>query len=275
MTTADGRGVYLSGDRWSATIAVTSEASGVTSVASGRGFFVVTVAGQQARRYSQDGDPPSGTPIGSARVAIPNPRDPAVVWLVEAVDGRDWVRTVTRGIAFATRGRPVPSGWTVVGAGMLGLILQRSGGGLAGWDPWVGGDVAPITPTGMFLAADRRAVAWWDAGVVVIDTSPFGGRREARVAGEIVDGAFSPDGKRLALLSREGAGWRIQVLGSAAAADTGFIAEVAGPPSFGWTADGHVIVTPAGEVEYRYDPDSGLLARSDRRLAAAHDTGGG
>ncbi len=268
VPTSDGRGVFISTSRWSGTIEVAPELGRVTSVASARGFVVVTLSSGQVRRYSRS--EADGTPLGAAELVLSNVRDPSVAWAVQNIGSVQ----VVRGIAAASHPEPmalqVPDGWRVVGATWRGLVLtgHDSGSGIAVWEVWDDAPPVVIDAAGRFLASNRRSVAWFRDGRVIQSAGPFGEQSLVPMPDTVVAAAFSPDARHLAVVarSREGPGWNVRLVIGGHDVDDGFVVPSVAPPALGWTADGMLLVDRGGPVEYRYDPLGRSLTTSSPDL---------
>jgi hypothetical protein len=188
-----------------------------------RGRAVVVVRGGVAHAATGQPGRPAAR-LGRASYALAS-ADPRRVWLVEQTGDPDhWFRVREVVVDGARPGRaPVPPS-PVVARGVLplaqrpvagapgGLLLEvvGPGGGLAVWDPRTGRlrhrfDTGASVPV---VAASGRRVAWVDGSVLRLGDLATG--REQVVApppgtdGFAAPGAFSPDGRALAAITRGG-----------------------------------------------------------------------
>jgi hypothetical protein len=182
-----------------------------------RNGVVVAVRGGVAYAAAgRDGRGPA-VPLGPASYALASAR-PGRVWLVEETGDPDrWfrVREVAPGRAAAAApaaGGALPLGRRPVAATPGGLLVQLVGpvGGLAIWDPAtgrLGRRLAGGTPPTV-VAASGRAVAWVEGSALhLADLMSGRDRMVAPPAGSegfAAPGAFSPDGRTLAAVTRVG-----------------------------------------------------------------------
>jgi hypothetical protein len=179
-----------------------------------RGGFAYATAGPAGRRVA---------PLGPASYALASAR-PGRVWLVEETGDPDrWfrVREValggTRTAPLAPRGT-LPLGSRPVAATPGGLVVHLVGSaeGLAVWDPGTGrlerrlavGAPLAAGATLAVVAARGRAVAWVEEGTLHLGDLATGRDRvvppPTGTDGFAAPGAFSPDGRTLAAVTRGG-----------------------------------------------------------------------
>jgi hypothetical protein len=185
-----------------------------------RGRTVVVVRGGVA--YMATGQPGRpATRLGRASYALAS-ADPRRVWLVEETGHPDrWFRVrevVVDGVGpgrVAARGT-LPLAQRPVAGAPPGLLLEvvGPGGGLAVWDPRTGrlrhrfDAGSPVT----LVAASGRRVAWVEGSTLRL--GDLAGGRQRVVApppgtgGFAAPGAFSPDGRALATITRAGSSIR-------------------------------------------------------------------
>jgi hypothetical protein len=182
-----------------------------------RDGVVVAVRGGVA--YAATGQPGRpATRLGPASFALAS-ADPREVWLVEETGDPDrWFRVrelavgrVRSGTSASARGT-LPLGRRPVAAAPGGLLLDviGPGGGLAVWDPRTGrlrhrfDTSSPVT----VVAVSGRLVAWVEESTLHLGDLASGHQRmvaaPADSDGFAPAGAFSPDGRLLAVVTRVG-----------------------------------------------------------------------
>jgi hypothetical protein len=180
-----------------------------------RDGVVVAVRGGVAYTASARPGRPA-TPLGPAAYAVAS-ASPGRVWLVEETgDPERWFRLHEVGLGPAATG-PAARGVLPLGrrpvTGVAGGLLVHDvsdGGGLAVWDPDTGRLgrrlAAAATLTG--VAARGRAVAWVEGAVLHLGDLATGRDRVVvpppGTDGFAAPGAFSPDGRTLAAVTRSG-----------------------------------------------------------------------
>jgi hypothetical protein len=228
LAEATGTSLFLDGDdgllrvdldrRRVRPVRLPGEAAGGDSGLVERDGVVVAVRGGVAYAAAGRAGWPA-VPLGRASYALASAR-PGRVWLVEETGDADrWfrVREVAIGRPRAGAARPgwsstLPLGRRPVAGTPGGLLVQLVGpvGGLAVWDPRTGRfgrRLAAETPLAV-VAASGRAVAWVEGSALHLGDLATG--RDRVVAppggseGFAAPGAFSPDGRTLAAVTRVG-----------------------------------------------------------------------
>jgi hypothetical protein len=200
------RSIPLPGRRFEADQGLVRRDGAVVAV---RGGIAYAATGQPGRPATRLG------PASYALAAV----DPRRVWLVEQTGDPDrWFRVRETAVDGVGSGRVVvargtlPLGERPVAGASGGLLLDvvGPGGGLAVWDPRTGrlrhrfDAVAPVT----VLAASGRLVAWVEGSTLHLGDLASGRDRvvaaPAGSDGFAPAGAFSPDGRVLAAVTRGG-----------------------------------------------------------------------
>lgn len=259
----------------------------ITSVFARQRFTVTFTRDGHVKAFARD--QPGGIDLGFSRGVFPA-ADPLRVWLAEDGLSGPSVREVPvdgshpPSLALGLIG--LPTGWHPVAGIEAGLVLSdapdaATPGRLVVWDPHA--DLSTeVSPSGHLLAADADSVAWTAdcCGPVVrrfrdqpsvIFLPPLPGLDPG------VQGAFSPDGRYLALPiigARPGAGAGAVVhavtvidldADTATARQTPEIRSTS-PLAVTWT-DGDVLVArDASDRLYRYLPGAGLLGAAQPPL---------
>ena len=191
----------------------------------GRDGVVVAVRGGAAYAAASRSGRPPAVRLGPASYAIASAR-PGRVWLVEETGDPDrWFRvreaaigradaaaSVQSAAATPAAGGTLPLGQRPVAGTPGGLLVHLVGpaGGLAVWDPRsgrLGRRLATGTPLTV-VAASGHAVAWVEGSALHLGDLATG--RDRVVAppggseGFAAPGAFSPDGRTLAAITRVG-----------------------------------------------------------------------
>jgi hypothetical protein len=219
-----GTRLYLSGDdgllgvdvdrrsaRW---VALPGGTAGADNGLVGRDGVVVAVRGGVAYAAPDRPGRPA-RPLGPASYAVAS-ASPGRVWLVtESGDPERWFRV--REVALGSSGPAVVQGTLPLGRRPVagtpgGLVVHVVGpaGGLAVWDPRTGrlgrrlGAGTPLT----VVAARGSAVAWVEGSALHLGDLASGRDRvvppPAGTDGFASPGAFSPDGRTLAAVTRVG-----------------------------------------------------------------------
>jgi hypothetical protein len=215
-------------------------AAEATGAAAGDGLVErdgVVVAVRGGAAYAAPGRPGRpATPLGPASYAVAS-ASPARVWLVEETgDPERWFRlrevdlgrslpggagAVARPAGSASPGSVpsasitrgvLPLGRRPVAAAPGGLLVHEvgTGGGLAVWDPRTGrlGRRLPAAATLTAVAAHGHVVAWVDGAALHLGDLASGRDRVVPpppgTDGFAAPGAFSPDGRTLAAVTRSG-----------------------------------------------------------------------
>lgn len=181
----------------------------------GDGTVVAVRGGTAYAALNRPGRP--ATPLGAAAYALASAA-PGRVWLVEQTGDPDrWFRVREVALdgpagraAVVARG-VLPLGWRPVAGVPGGLLVDvvGRGGGLAVWSPRTGrASLALRAAAPVVMAASGRTVAWVEGATLHLGDLASGRARvvppPAGSEGFAPAGAFSPDGRLLAAITRVG-----------------------------------------------------------------------